>query len=422
MKHRKFLNTLFEVAVSIAQPKECLPRFIAKKRFSGRTIVFGAGKASANMAQVVEQNLIGDIEGLVVTRYNHSVPCMKIDVFEAGHPVPDRNGMIAASRMIKIASELKEDDTVLCLISGGGSSLLSLPAPGISLEQKQKITSDLLKSGATIHDINSVRMHLSAIKGGRLAIACHPAKIITFAISDVSGDDMGVIASGPTFGDMSTFADAINVLKKYKITNPKSVIEYLKNAKDETPKPGDARLKNVENILIATSKQSLEAASKFAEKSGIKPIIMNDSVEGESREVAKEHALQALEIQKKIQSCSNPIVLLSGGETCVTVKGVGLGGPNTEYMLSLLIELRGQAGIWALACDTDGIDGTGDSAGAFIGPESFKIADSLGLNPSNFLEQNDSYTFFSKIGGLVNPGPTLTNVNDFRAILILPNV
>ena len=420
MNPEKFLYTLFKVAISVAQPKECIPPFLTKNKFTGRTIVFGVGKASANMAQVVEKHLSGNIEGLIVTRYNHSVPCMKIDVFEAGHPVPDSNGMIAASRMLKIASGLKKNDTVLCLISGGGSSLLSLPAAGICLEHKQEITSELLKSGATIHEINTVRKHLSAIKGGRLAIACYPAKLITLLISDVSGDDIGVIASGPTVGDVSTFSDAINVLKKYKITKPKTVLEYLKNAKDETPKPGDRRLENVENFLIATSKQSLEAAAKSAKKTGIIPLILSDRIQGESREVAIAHSLKALEIQKQGQYGNKSVVLLSGGETCVTVKGCGMGGPNTEYMLALLIELRGQTGIWAIACDTDGIDGTGDNAGAIIGPDSFKISESLGLNPAKFLEKNDSYNFFSKIGGLVSPGPTLTNVNDFRAILIMP--
>ncbi len=421
MNHRKFLNSLFEVAVAKAQPKECIPPFLNQRQFTGRTIVFGAGKASANMAQVVEKHFSGNIEGLVVTRYNHSVPCMNIDVLEAGHPVPDRNGMIAASRMLKIASGLKENDKVICLISGGGSSLLSLPAPGISLEHKQKITSGLLKSGATIHEINSVRKHLSAIKGGRLGIACYPAKLITLAISDVSGDDLGVIASGPTVEDLTTFDDAINVLKKYKITKPIQVLDYLENATDETPKPGDRKLKNVENFLIATAKQSLDAAAKFAEEAGVIPLILSDRVEGEAREVAKEQVLQALEIQKQVKSDSKSVVLLSGGETCVTVRGGGLGGPNTEYMLSMLVELRGQDGIWAISCDTDGIDGTGNNAGAFIGPESFKLSDSLGLNPEKFLANNDSYNFFSKIGALVSPGPTLTNVNDFRAILIMPS-
>ena len=420
MNHKKFLNSLFKVAVAKAQPKECMPPYLHKKQFLGRTIVFGAGKASANMAQIVEKNLSIDLEGLVVTRYEHSVPCKKIDVIEAGHPVPDKNGMHAASRMLKIASGLKEEDTVLCLISGGGSSLLTLPAPGISLQQKQYITSEILKSGATIHEFNSVRKHLSAIKGGRLAIACYPAKIITLTISDVSGDDIGVIASGPTVEDETTFEDALNVLKKYKITNHKSVFNHLKNAKNETPKPGDVRLKNVENILIATSQQSLETAAKFAKEEGIIPLILSDRIEGEAREVAKEHALQAKKIQNQRRSLSEPIVLLSGGETCVTVKGSGLGGANTEYMLSLLIELRGQEGIWAIACDTDGIDGTGDNAGALITPDSFKISNSLGLNPESFLANNNSYNFFSKIGGLVSPGPTLTNVNDFRAILIMP--
>tara|TARA_Y100001970_G_scaffold290591_1_gene424897 strand:+ start:1415 stop:2683 length:1269 start_codon:yes stop_codon:yes gene_type:complete len=417
---RKFLNSLFEIAVEKALPRECIPPFLPKSKIHGRMVVFGAGKASASMAEVVEQNYSANMEGLVVTRYGHSVPCNKIEIIEAGHPIPDNNGMLGASKMLKLASELKEEDMVICLISGGGSSLLSLPAPGLNLRHKQKITSDLLRSGATIHEINVIRKHLSSIKGGRLAIACYPAKIITLAISDVSGDDMGVIASGPTYEDSSTFADALKILQKYKITNPKSVLDYLKNATDETPKPGDYRLENVENYLVATSKNSLEASAKFAEQSEVIPLILSDRVEGESREVGRIHALKAIDLQKKLRSHSKPLVLLSGGETCVTVKGSGLGGPNTEYLLSMLIELKGQAGISAIACDTDGIDGLGDNAGAFISPDSLTISESLGLNPLNFLTNNDSYNFFSKLRSLISPGPTLTNVSDFRAILITP--
>ena len=420
MNPREFLNILFDLAVQKAHPKVCLPPFLDKNKLCGRTLVFGAGKASAAMAQAVENELPGKIEGLVVTRYNYSVPCKKIEVIEAGHPIPDNNGMMAASKILKIASRLEANDTVIFLISGGGSSLLSLPASSLSLQDKKEITTELLNSGATIHEINIVRKHISAIKGGKLALACYPAKVITLAISDVSGDDLAIIASGPTFEDSSTFSDAKNILKKYNINSPKSVLNYINNAIDETPKPGDFRLKNVENCLIASSKQSLEESAKFARNFGIEPIILSDSVEGEAREVAKIHAYQAKNFQKKIGSNARPLVVLSGGETCVTVRGNGIGGPNTEYLLSMLIELGGHNGIWAIACDTDGIDGFGDNAGAFISPDSLKISKSLGLDPIKFLNNNDSYNFFSKIGSLVSSGPTFTNVNDFRAILISP--
>lgn len=420
MDYSKFLYSLFEVAVAKAHPQECLPSFLPKKKIEGRIVVFGAGKASAVMAKVLEDHLPYNIEGLVITRYDYQVPCKKIEIVQAGHPIPDKNGMRAASRMLRLASDLNETDTVIFLLSGGGSSLLSLPASGISFEDKQTITNELLKSGATIHEINTVRKHLSAIKGGRLAVACAPAKLVTLAISDVAGDDLEIIASGPTVADSSTFRDAEKVLEKYKINSPMAVIEFLKKGNDETPKPGDSRLKNLEYHLIATPKQSLEAAAKATQKAGMNPIILSDRIEGESREVAKEHAILAKEIQKNAQPVSKPVVLLSGGETCVSVQGSGKGGPNSEYMLSLLLELKGQSGIWAISCDTDGIDGTEENAGAFISPESFFKSKTLGLDPSFFLSRNDSFNFFSELGNLVFTGPTFTNVNDFRAILVMP--
>ena len=328
--------------------------------------------------------------------------------------------MRAAASILKTASGLTEKDSVLCLISGGGSSLLSLPAPGLSLEDKKGITSKLLKCGATIHEINCVRKHLSAIKGGRLAVACSPAHLLTLTISDVPFDDLSIIASGPTVADPSTFEDALKILSKHDISEPKSVLKYLKNADDETPKPGDYRLQNVENYLIATPKQSLQAASRAVSEAGIKPLILGENLEGESRDLGKIHAEKALQIQKNGNPLSPPVVILSGGETSVTVKGSGRGGPNTEFTLSLLQELRGQDGIWAIACDTDGIDGTEDNAGAFISPESFKKSEKLGLNPSDYLSNNDSYSFFYELGNLISPGPTMTNVNDFRAVLVLP--
>ena len=420
MDPRTFLNSLFEIAVAKALPSQCVPPFLSKLEFTGRTVVFGAGKASAAMAQAVEQHTSAALEGLVITRYGHAVECQQIEIVEAGHPVPDQKGMRAAASMLETASGLTEKDSVLCLISGGGSSLLSLPAPGLSLEDKQEITSKLLKCGATIHEINCIRKHLSAIKGGRLAVACSPAPLLTLAISDVPGDDLSVIASGPTVADPSTFEDALKILTKYDISEQKSVLKHLANAADETPKPGDSRLQNVENHLIATPQQSLQAAAQAVSEAGMKPLILGDSLEGESRDAGKIHAETALQIQKNCKPVSPPAVILSGGETSVTVQGSGRGGPNTEFTLALLQELRGQDGIWAIACDTDGIDGTEDNAGAFISPESLRKSEELGLDPSGFLSNNDSYSFFYELGDLVSPGPTMTNVNDFRAILVLP--
>ncbi len=420
MDPRKFLKSLFKIAVAKAQPGECVPQYLSKLDFKERTLVFGAGKASAAMAQAVEQYTSASLEGLVITRYGYAVECQQIKIVEAGHPVPDEQGMRAAASILKTASGLTEKDSVLCLISGGGSSLLSLPAPGLSLEDKKGITSKLLKSGATIHEINCVRKHLSAIKGGRLAVACSPAHLLTLTISDVPFDDLSVIASGPTVADPSTFEDALKILTKHDISEPKSVLKYLENADDETPKPGDYRLQNVENFVIATPKQSLQAVSRAVSEAGIKPLILGENLEGESRDLAKIHAETALQIQKNGNPLSPPTVILSGGETSVTVKGSGRGGPNTEFTLSLLQELRGQDGIWAIACDTDGIDGTEDNAGAFISPESFKKSEKLGLDPSEYLSNNDSYSFFHELGDLVSPGPTMTNVNDFRAVLVLP--
>ena len=420
MDPHKFLNALFEIAVAKAQPGECVPQYLSKLDFTERTLVFGAGKASAAMAQAVEQYTSATLEGLVITRYGYAVECKQIKIVEAGHPLPDKQGMRAAASILKTASGLTEKDSVLCLISGGGSSLLSLPAPGLSLEDKKEITSKLLKCGATIHEINCVRKHLSAIKGGRLALACSPAHLLTLTISDVPFDDLSIIASGPTVADPSTFEDALKILSKHDISEPKSVLKHLENADDETPKPGDYRLQNIENYLIATPKQSLQAASRAVSEAGIKPLILGENLEGESRDLGKIHAEKALQIQKNGDPLSPPVVILSGGETSVTVKGSGRGGPNTEFTLSLLQELRGQDGIWAIACDTDGIDGTEDNAGAFISPESFKKSKKLGLDPSDYLSNNDSYSFFHELGDLVSPGPTMTNVNDFRAILVLP--
>ncbi|MBC8260125.1 MAG: glycerate kinase [SAR324 cluster bacterium] len=420
MDPESFLKLLFETAVAKAQPAQCLPPFLEKIiRPSGRTVVFGAGKASAAMAQVAERHLAWPLEGLVVTRYGHAVPCQQLEIVEAGHPVPDQNGVTAAARMLETAAGLNRNDLALCLISGGGSSLLSLPAPGLSLPDKQCVTTLLLKSGATIHEMNCVRKHLSAIKGGKLAAETAPAKLLMFAISDVVGDDLAVIASGPTVADSSTFEDALEILLKYNIQEPLSVLQHLQKAESETLKVQDQFLKNVENYLIATPMQSLEAAAQVVSAAGMKAQILGDNIEGESGKVAQEQAAIALAVQQQLSSDSKPTVLLSGGETSVKVSGSGRGGPNTEFLLTLMQELQGRAGIWALACDTDGIDGTEDNAGALITPQSFIKASNLGLEPAVFLADNDAYSFFEALGDLVSPGPTMTNVNDFRAILVM---
>lgn len=412
------LRAMFDAALSAADPEQCVPPHLPE-RPSGRTIVIGAGKASAAMAKAVETHWSGTVEGLVVTRYGHGAPCDRIEIVEASHPVPDKAGQQAASRMLDMVSGLSEDDLVLCLISGGGSALLSLPAPGLTLEDKQAVTNALLRSGATIKEINCVRKHLSAIKGGRLAAACAPAAVLSLIVSDVAGDDLSAIASGPTVGDPTSFADALSVLNKYGIGEPAAVIGHLRNAAEETPPPGDPRLATVENRLIATPQQSLMAAAEVAKRAGIEPIVLSDSIEGEAKDVALVHAAIARQIASHGQPGQAPAVLLSGGETTVTVRGNGRGGRNAEFLLALTVALDGLPGVYAIACDTDGIDGTEDNAGAVLTPDSLARAAALGLDARSYLDDNNGYGFFSELGDLVMTGPTLTNVNDFRALLVL---
>ncbi len=424
----QFLRHLFDVAVASAQPLQCLPPYLShlvEHPPSGRLRVIGAGKASAAMAQAVEHTLreqapelAKKLEGLVLTRYGHGVPCEQIEIVEAAHPVPDEAGRQAAQRMLDSVQGLGTDDLVLCLISGGGSALLALPAPGISLEDKQNLSKALLRSGATIHEMNCVRKHLSAIKGGRLALACHPARVLTLAISDVPGDDLSVIASGPTVPDESTFAEARDVLVRYEITPPESIRMHLEQAQEETPKPGDSRLARCETRLIATPQQMLEAVARAVQEAGLNVLILSDRIEGETREVAKVHAAIAQQIQTHGQPLEAPAVLLSGGETTVTVRGQGRGGRNAEFVLALLEQLKDTPGVAAIACDTDGIDGTQDNAGAYVIPGTFLRAQELGRKPREFLANNDAYTFFEHLDQLVISGPSFTNVNDFRAIWI----
>jgi hydroxypyruvate reductase len=417
MDPRRLLREMFDAAIARAMPEQCLPPFLPQPP-RGRTIVVGAGKAAATMAKTVEEHWPGELSGLVVTRYGHHAPCKRIEVVEAAHPVPDLAGREAAERVLHLVQGLGENDLVLCLISGGGSALLALPAPGLTLQDKQAINRALLKSGANITEMNCVRKHLSAIKGGRLAAACHPARVVTLTISDVPGDDPAVIASGPTVPDRTTFADALAILDKYAIDEPRSVLAHLRAAREETPKPGDPRLARSETHMVAAPQQSLEAAAEVARKSGVTPLILGDSLEGEAREVALVHAGIARQVLRHGQPAAAPCVLLSGGETTVTVRGKGRGGRNVEFLLALAVALGGEPRVHALAGDTDGVDGTEDNAGAIIAPDTLARAAAAGVDAKSRLADNDGYTFFSSLGDLVKTGPTLTNVNDFRAILV----
>ncbi|MBV8094116.1 MAG: glycerate kinase, partial [Acetobacteraceae bacterium] len=377
------------------------------------------GKASAAMARALEQHWPGPLTGLVVTRYGHGVPCERIEIVEAAHPVPDAKGREAAARILEMVQGLTEDDLVIALISGGASALLSLPAPGLTLEDKQAINRALLRSGAHIGEMNCVRKHLSAIKGGRLARAAYPAAIVTLVISDVPADDPSVIGSGPTVPDTTTFADARAVLAKYGITEPVSVIKHLERAEDETPKPGDPRLARAQTVMIATPQMSLEAAADVARRAGVTPLILGNAIEGEAREVGRVMAGIAHQTALYGQPAPPPAVLLSGGETTVTVRGHGRGGRNVESLLALAVELDGLPGVSALAADTDGIDGAEEVAGAIIAPDTLARAEGRGIRPKERLADNDGHGFFEALGDQVITGPTLTNVNDFRAILIV---
>jgi hydroxypyruvate reductase len=418
---KDLLRRMFDAAVTAALPEHCLPKHLPEAG-PGRTVVVGAGKASAAMAAALEQHWAEELSGLVVTRYGHAVPCRRIEIVEASHPVPDAAGRDAAERILSLVTGLAPDDLVVCLFSGGGSALLSLPAGNVSLEDKQAVSRSLLRSGADIAEMNCVRKHLSRIKGGRLAAAAHPARVVSLLISDVPGDDPAVIASGPTVADPSTYADARAVLEKYAIEAPASVVSHLQQAADETPKPGDPRLSRAQWSLIATPQDSLLAAARVAREAGVTPLILGDSIEGEAREVARVMAGIARQVVRHGEPVAAPCVLLSGGETTVTVRGSGRGGRNAEFLLALAIALDGERQVYALAADTDGIDGSEDNAGCMLGPQSLARARELGLHPKAILQQNDAYSLFCALGDLVSTGPTFTNVNDFRAILLLPQV
>jgi hydroxypyruvate reductase len=412
-----FLRSLFDVALAAADPARCVAPHLPSPP-KGRTIVVGAGKAAAKMARAVEDHWPGPLAGLVVTRYGHGVPCDRIEVVEAAHPVPDAAGQQAAARILAMVQGLSAEDLVLCLISGGGSALLALPVPGLTLEDKRAVNRALLKSGANIGEMNCVRKHLSAIKGGRLAAAAAPARLVSLLISDVPGDDPAVIASGPTVPDPTTFADALAVLTKYGIGEPAAVIARLRATQDETPKPGDPRLARTETTIIARPQDALAAAAALAAQAGFAPVILGDAIEGEAREVAIVHAGIARQVRRHGQPAPAPAVLISGGETTVTVRGRGRGGRNAEFLLALAVALDGAPGIHAVAGDTDGIDGTEDNAGALLDPTSLARAAVCGMDPRRALADNDGYSVFAALGDLIITGPTRTNVNDFRAILI----
>ena len=413
----EFLRQIFDAAVAAAHPRQTLAAHLPAER-NGRLIVIGAGKAAAAMAEVVEQAWSGEVSGLVVTRYGHGANCRRVEVLEAAHPVPDAAGEQAARRVLERVSGLSEQDRVICLLSGGGSALLALPGAGIALADKQAINRALLCSGAAIGEINCVRKHLSAIKGGRLAQACWPASLYTYAISDVPGDDPAVIASGPTVADPSTCADALAILHRYAIEVPPAVLAWLHDARAETPKPGDPHLARSHFQLIASPRLALQAAAAYARQAGIATLLLGE-LDGEARELARRHAELVRQIRREGRPLAAPCLILSGGETTVAVRGAGRGGRNSEYLLALADSLRSEEGIHALAADTDGIDGSEDNAGAWLTPDSCARAAALGLDAGHYLADNDAYGYFAALGQLLITGPTRTNVNDLRAILLL---
>ena len=423
---RAFLRTLYDAAVARALPAENTAAFLPPPP-KGRTVVLGAGKAGGAMAAAVDALWPkgAPLSGLVVTRYDHVPPAYRaapgrIEVVEAAHPVPDDAGRRAAQRIAELAQGLTKDDLVLCLISGGGSALLAMPAAGITLEEKQAVNKALLKSGAAIDEMNCVRKHLSAIKGGRLAALCAPAQVVTLLISDVPGDAPEVIASGPTVADSTTCADALKILQRYDIAIPAAARAGLESGALESPKPGDALFAGHAVHMIATPQQSLEAAATVARVAGLQAHILSDEIEGESHVVGRVHAALARSVARRGAPFARPCVILSGGETTVTVKSKGgRGGRATEFLMGAAIALQGEPGVYVLAADTDGIDGVEDNAGAIVTPDTLARAQAQGLKAQEFLDRNDAYNFFKPLGDLVVPGPTFTNVNDFRALLVL---
>jgi len=414
---KTLLRDLFDVAVAAADPMLTIPQALPPKP-PGRVVVVGAGKASARMAEAVE-SVWGPCEGLVITRYGYARPCRGIRIAQAAHPVPDAAGEAATRQMLDLLGTLGPDDFVLALISGGGSALMIAPAGRITLAEKQQLNADLLASGATIDLMNTVRKHLSLVKGGQLAAAAYPARMLTLMISDVPGDDPAFIASGPTVGDATTPADALAILTRYRITPPPSILAVLQTGSGVL-RPDDPRLAMVENRIISAPSQSLAAAGDAAAAQGLDVRILGDDLEGEARDLGAAQAQQALAVQAGLAPGDAPVLLLSGGECTVSGRGGGIGGPNAEFALSAALTLKARPGIHLIACDTDGVDGAAEVAGALVGPETLTRAKAAGVDPQGALARNDSHSFFAGIGAQVVTGPTLTNVNDFRAILIAP--
>jgi glycerate 2-kinase len=410
-----FLRALFDCAVKVADPMRSLAAHLPQ-RPQGRVVVVGAGKASARMAEAVEA-VWGPCEGLVITRYGYGRPCQGIEIVEAAHPVPDATGQAATARMLELLRGLGADDFVLALISGGASALLVAPCDGVSLAEKQAVNAALLASGAPIDKMNTVRKHLSRVKGGQLAAAAYPARMLALMISDVPGDDPAFIGSGPTVGETSTPADARAILAAWHVQVPVSVTKAL-GVGSTVVAPNDIWLSRVQNHIFAAPMQSLQAAADLARDAGCDVRILGDALEGEARDVAADHAQMALQIKSAWQAGDAPVLLLSGGELTVTRRGSGIGGPNAEYCLALAIGLQGAAGIYALACDTDGVDGAAEVAGAVVGPGTLAKVGTIGIDPADYLARNDAHSFFARLNAQVITGPTLTNVNDFRAVLI----
>ena len=422
MAQKTLLIESFHAAVAAADPLKILPAHLpAPPR--GRTVVVGAGKAAASMALAVENHwpASASLEGIVITRYRHGLLTSRIKIVEAGHPVPDASGETAAREILRLAQSLGPDDLLLALVSGGGSALLSLPATGVTMNDLKATTRELLRSGAPIQDMNTVRKHLSLIQGGRLAAACR-ARIVALVVSDVTGDDPTHIASGPCTPDPTTYADALDVFARWKIKAPPQIVAYhergVRGEIPETPKPGDRVFARVENAVIATAQQSLRAAAEFFRAHGITPAVLGDSVTGEAAEVAKVYGALARQVKAHGEPFTPPVALISGGECTVTVRGNGRGGRCSEFLLALAVDLAGIDGVHALAADTDGIDGSEDNAGAFLAPDSLARAERAGLRPKQLAATNDAYSFFSVLGDLVVTGPTRTNVNDYRVILV----
>ncbi len=407
----------FQAALEAVAPEKVVPPALPAPP-QGRTIVVGAGKASAAMALATERHWPGELSGLVVVPCGYGLECERIEVVEAAHPIPDGFGLAAANRIMKLVSALRPDDLVIALFSGGGSALLPLPAGSVRLQDKQSLTAQLLRAGADIGEINCLRKHLSAIKGGRLACASYPAAVANILISDVVGGDPTTIASGPTVPDPSTLDDALRVIEKYRLQTSPEVLTYLALAQNETPKPGDTCFSKVTTTIVASAQSLLEAAATFLKERDMPSLILSDSIEGESRQVAMRHAAIARQVVKHSQPMPAPCTILSGGETTVTMRGDGQGGSNMEFMLALVAALRDSISYAAIACDTDGSDGSSGVAGAMAGSDSWKRSRSLGLDPQRMLDNNDSQSFFAALGDLVHTGPTFNNVNDFRALLV----